>query len=84
MKNIWISFENGGDKRYLMFGPNPKMNNRFVILASEWKKRSGIVSYDGIKYRISSEDAVAGLLVDLKRINKVKIASRQVKGRSVK
>ena len=44
-----VSFEEGGDKRFLMFGPSPKYSDRFVMLASDWKQRGGKVNYDGKK-----------------------------------
>lgn len=78
-----ISFEEGGNKKYLMFGPSPKYSDKFVLLASEWKRRSGEVNYDGKKWRISSEDAFAALLVDMKKVNKVDVSSRTAKGRKV-
>ncbi|MEM0995250.1 MAG: hypothetical protein AAGI49_19620, partial [Bacteroidota bacterium] len=55
-----ISFESGDD-RYLMFGPNPKASNRYLLLASEWKKRGGMVTYGGKRYRVDSDDAYATL-----------------------
>ncbi len=33
-----ISFEEGKDSRYLIFGPNPKAGGRFVLLASDWDR----------------------------------------------
>jgi hypothetical protein len=78
-----VSFESGSEKKYLMFGPNPKMGNRYVLLASEWDKNQGKVQYDGSYYWVDSNDAYAGLLVDLKRINKVKVNSRTASGNTI-
>ncbi len=77
-----ISFEEGDD-RYLMFGPNPKAGGRFVLLASEWKRRRGWVTYGGKRYEVEGEEAWAHLLVDLKKIRKVAVQARTVKGRRV-
>ncbi|MEM1325485.1 MAG: hypothetical protein AAGI23_06000 [Bacteroidota bacterium] len=77
-----ISFEDSDDA-YLMFGPNPKASNRYLVLASEWKKRSGIVTYNGKRYRIDSDDAYATLMVDLKKVRRVNTKSRTAGGRRV-
>jgi hypothetical protein len=78
-----ISFEEGGDSRYLMFGPNPKFNDRYSLLASEWKKKSGKVTYDGKKWRVATGDASAALLVDMRKIDRVSVNSRVAKGRTI-
>jgi len=79
-----VSFESDTDSRYLMFGPNPKNGNRYALLASNWKRRKGEVTYDGRKYYTSGESAYAALMVDLKRIRKVSVKSRRAKGRTVR
>lgn len=78
-----ISFEADNDSRYLMFGPNPKFNERFALLASEWKNRNGQVTYDGKSWSVGSEDAYASLLVDLRKIQRVSVSSQTAKGRKV-
>jgi hypothetical protein len=77
-----IGFEDSND-RYLMFGPSPKFSDRYVMLASDWNRRSGEVTYDDKKWRVSSDDAYAALLVDLRKISKVDVNSRVAKGRKV-
>lgn len=77
-----IGFEESSE-RYLIFGPSPKYSDRFVLLASDWDRRSGNVSYDNKTWRVSSDDAYAALLVDLRKINKVDVNSRVAKGRKV-
>jgi len=77
-----ISFEDS-DARFLMFGPNPKANNRYVLLASEWKGRTGKVKYDDKTWRIDANDAIANLLVDLKKVRKVTVNSRTAGGRKI-
>ncbi|MEM1319957.1 MAG: hypothetical protein AAGG75_06840 [Bacteroidota bacterium] len=79
-----VSFEGGSDERYLMFGPNPKNGNRYALLASNWRRRRGQVTYDGRKYYTPGESAYASLLVDLKRVRKVSVKSRTAKGRTVR
>ena len=78
-----ISFEDGSDERFLMFGPNPKAGNRFVLLAKDWERDWGQVTYDGKLYRVSSRSAYASLLVDLKKIDRTIIDSRTAAGRKV-
>lgn len=77
-----ISFENS-DERFLMFGPNPKSNNRYLVLASDWKKRGGVVTYGDKRYRIDSSNAYAALMVDLKKMRKVEVKARTAGGRRV-
>lgn len=77
-----VSFEDGGD-RFLMFGPNPKANDRYVLLASNWTKRSGQVSYNGKQYRTSTNSAFAGLLVDMDRVDRTEVKRRRAKGRTI-
>lgn len=78
-----ISFEAEGDDRYLMFGPNPKAGGRFVLLASDWNRRLGTVTYEGRKFEVDASSALASLMVDLKRMNSTSVKSRTAKGRTV-
>lgn len=82
-KRFAVSFEEGGDQRYLIFGPSPKAGERYVLLASEWGRRDGTVTYEGIKYQVDAESAYASLLVDLKKLNKTSINSRTASGRKI-
>jgi hypothetical protein len=77
-----IGFEEG-DEHYLMFGPNPNRSERYVVLASEWKRNSGEVTYGGKKWRVSSQAAYAALMVDLRKISKMDVNRRVVRGRKV-
>jgi hypothetical protein len=77
-----ISFEESSDD-YLMFGPNPKIGDRYALLAREWKKRSGIVTYNGKEFEVDANSAFASLLVDLRKINKVERETRKATGRTV-
>ncbi|MCB0546983.1 MAG: hypothetical protein KDD19_05300 [Phaeodactylibacter sp.] len=78
-----ISFEDGGKERFLVFGPNPKVEGRYVLLASEWKRRAGMVTYEGKKWNVDNRSAYASLLVDLKKVNKISVESRTARGRRV-
>lgn len=78
-----VGFEDGGEQRFLIFGPNPKAGERFVLMASDWNRNDGVVTYDGQKYRVDIASAYAGLLVDIKKLNKVSRDSRIVGGRKI-
>lgn len=79
--NFAISFDNANDNKFLVFGPNPKNNGNYGLLASEWKNKSGIVTYNGQKYRTPLNSAFAKLLVNLKQTNRVVQETNVVKGR---
>lgn len=77
-----VSFERGA-KKFLMFGPHPKWGDRYMLLGSSWDKTQGEVSYQGRKYKTSSRSALAGLMVDLDRVNKVTVSRRKASGRKI-
>ena len=62
-----ISFDSADESKFLMFGANPKANGRFVLLAKDWKKRWGKVTYGDQVYETSSASAYAALMVDIKK-----------------
>ena len=78
-----ISFEDGSDEHFLMFGPNPKIGDRYVLLASDWNRRTGRVTYVDKKYKVDASSAYAGLLVDLKKTRQVSVNKRTARGRTV-
>ncbi len=78
-----ISFEEGSNSRYLIFGPSRKVNNQYMLLASDWEKRRGTVTYGGKKYLTDSHSALARLLIDLKEVNKMEKKTYVAKGRTV-
>ncbi len=79
---VAISFEAEDDK-YLMFGPNQKAGGRFVLLAKEWKKKRGKVTYAGETWNTTTESAYSNLLVDLDKARKTKHKKTTVKGRKI-
>jgi len=79
-----ISFEAEGNNKYLMFGPNDSAGGRYVLLAKEWRKNRGKVSYNGRTYNTNSRSAYASLMVDMDKYRKVKYQSTKAKGRKVK
>ena len=79
---VAISFEADDDK-YLMFGPNQKVGGRFVLLAKEWKKKRGKVTYAGETWNTTNVSAYSNLLVDLDKARKTKYEKTTVSGRKV-
>lgn len=81
--HLAISFESGGSSRYLIFGPNPKFNNRYKLLAKEWNRNGGLVRYDGRVYQTTVASARAGLEVNLDKVSNTSVNKRRVEGRRV-
>lgn len=79
-----ISFEEGGNDKFLMFGPNKRNGGKYMMLAADWERNYGTISYNGNIYRTDSESAFAALLIDLKAIREVSVKSKTAKGRTVK
>lgn len=79
---IAISFESGKDK-YLMFGPNDKYSGKYVLLAKEWSRHNGKVTYNGQTYNTTSESAYATLMVDLRKAQKTSLKKKTVKGQRI-
>ena len=77
-----ISFEDN-DESYLMFGPNPKKGERYVLLAKEWQRERGKVTYKGKIYETSRNSSFATLMVDLKKAEKNRYRSKTVSGRTI-
>ncbi len=78
-----ISFESGADQRYLMFGPNPKRQNTYVLLAADWQGQRGSVSYDNSTFYTDANSGMASLLVDLESNVRTSYKSRVAGGRKV-
>ena len=78
-----VSFEEGGERRYLIFGPNPRTGERYTLLASDWNRSAGTVNYDGREWNVDSGDAFASLMVDLQRFRKQDVNTRVVGGRKI-
>jgi len=76
-----ISFDEEGD--YLMFGPNPRLGNRYALLASQWRRNEGVVTYGGRKFRVDSRGSYATLMVDLKRVQRNASNSKVASGRRI-
>lgn len=77
-----MGFESG-DSQYLMFGPSKKRGSDFVLLAADWKKNLGKISYDNKIYFTTDESAYSRLLVDLRAAEKLTVKRKTVEGRTI-
>ena len=78
-----ISFDDDNDL-YLMFGPNKKANGRYVLMAKEWKRREGVITYGGDEFYTGSESAYAALMVDIRKAQKSVKKTKTASGRTVR
>ncbi|NOT37080.1 MAG: hypothetical protein HOP11_06860 [Saprospiraceae bacterium] len=78
-----ISFDNSSPEKYLIFGPNPKMDSRYALMAKEWDRYSGQVSYNGQIFETASHSAFSALLVNLKRAKKIERNREIAKGNKI-
>ncbi|MEO6190556.1 MAG: hypothetical protein ABIO44_09625 [Saprospiraceae bacterium] len=78
-----ICFDKESTEKFLIFGPNPKVRSRFVLMGKEWDLRSGKVSYNGKVYDTSTESAFNSLLVNLKRAKNLDQSLEVAKGRKI-
>ena len=78
-----ISFEESDNDKFLMFGPNPKLGDKYVLLAKDWNKRRGRIHYGGKIFETTADNALATLLVDLKQFKETSVKSRTASGRTI-
>ena len=82
-KRFAVCFDDDTDK-YLMFGPSKKNGGRYSLLAKDWGRRDGIITYGGTEYRTKSSSAYASLMVDIKKASNSVRRSNTASGRKVK
>lgn len=78
-----ISFDSSDESKFLMFGVNPKANGKYVLLAKDWKRRYGTISYGNELYETSNVSAYAALMVDIKKARKVQVKSQRARGNRI-
>lgn len=78
-----VSFDAASDEKFLVFGPSPKANDRYVLMASEWKHRGGTVTYGAKKWNVEVSSAWSTLMVDLKKVNRISVNKETATGRKV-
>ena len=81
-KKFGISFEQGPD-RYLVFGLNPRKAGTYSIYARDWNNHTATIDYDGKEFKLAPQSSESILLVNLKKLNGLKVNSRTASGRSV-
>ena len=81
-QRVAISFESDNDN-FLVFGPNPKNGDRYTLLAGDWTRNYGTITYAGREWQVSSADAFASLLIPLKRLKDGDTKGRIVGGRKI-
>ncbi len=77
-----VSFDNDDDK-YLIFGPNKRLNDRYTLLGKEWDDGYGEVTYGGEVYTTSTRNAIASLMVNVNKINSYTVRRKQASGRKI-
>jgi hypothetical protein len=82
-KRFAVSFESAEPPKYLMFGPNPKISNRYALLGKTWETHEGTITYDGETWYTTTESAFASLLVDLDRAQYLEQQKKVVRGQRV-
>lgn len=78
-----VSFDNNDDSKYLIFGPSEKVNGRYVLLAKDWDRRFGKVTYGDKVYKTTNESAFAYLMVDVDKTRRTKVSTTKALGRKV-
>lgn len=78
-----IGFDPEDDDRYLMFGANPRMGGRYTLLAKEWQRSRGKVTYGGEVWNVRQANADVNLLLNLRRTGKVERDVERPAGRRV-
>ena len=79
---FYVSFETE-DAKYLIFQPNVKIGNKYVVTAMSWDNRKGTIKYGGQTYYMTSESALSALMVDIKKLNQVDKNKSTAKGRKI-
>ena len=57
-----------------MFGPDSRRGNRYILKVAKWEGGKGIIRYDNKGYYIHRSDAIAALLVDLRKVKRTTVS----------
>jgi len=79
--HLALGFDARDDSKYLIFGPNPKQRGRYTLLASDWKRYRGKVTYAGQTWEVSAANADINLLLDMKKRGRTETRVKQETGR---
>ena len=81
--HVAVGFDARDDGRFLVFGPNPKQGGRYTLLARDWSRYRGKVTYAGETWNVSAGNADVHLLFNLKRSGSTEVQSERPTGRRV-
>ena len=62
-----------------MFGPNEAIKGRYALLAKDWEKYKGTVTYQDQHYTVKADDALSILMVDLEKAVNNQIKNKEEK-----
>ena len=79
--HLAIGFDARDDSKFLIFGPNPKQRGRYTLLASDWKRYRGKVTYAGQTWEVSAANSDINLLLDMKKRGRTETRVKQETGR---
>ena len=78
---LLVSFDSDGS--YLRFGPNQGAGGKYTLMAADWDGRNGKVAYGGSDYQAVGTSHYAHLLLDMERMERVTIATKEASGRTL-
>lgn len=82
-KNLAIGFDPRDDSKFLVFGPNPKQQGKYTLLAKDWQRYSGKVTYDDKVWNVSAANADVNLLLDMRRRGSTQYDTKRPSGRRI-
>ncbi len=80
---LGVCFDPNDNNKYLMFGPSPKNKNRYSLLAEEWDRESGTVTYGSSRWKTPVSSAYATILVEYRNLNRTKHRTVSPEGRTI-
>lgn len=81
--HLAVGFDPRDDGRFLVFGPNPKQRGRYTLLAKDWERYRGRVTYGGETWEVSAANADVNLLIDMRRTRETSYEVDRPTGRRV-
>lgn len=82
-ERIAIGFDKDDSKSFLMFGSSDKRDGAFVLLATDWDKNGGTVTYGGKEYQTSAASAYVTLLILTENEGSTEFKRRTAPGRTL-
>lgn len=82
-ERIAVSFDKTDSKSYLMFGSSDKRDGAFVLLATDWNKNGGTVTYGGKEFQTGASSAYVTLLIQTENEGNTEFKRRTAPGRTL-